>query len=102
MEQHADEPCVYFTDDYFAPITQDLLQLMYFEDFYVTNDRGYEDMLGYLADSDSFVAYIDISKYWSSGYKPEDILSGIAAQTDYHSAELLYQNGLSATYVISK
>lgn len=102
VEQHAGEPCVYFTDDYFAPITQDLLQLMYFENFYVTNDQGYEDMLDYLAGSDSFVAYIDISEYWSSGYKPEDILSGIAAETDYDKADLLYQNGLSATYVISK
>ena len=102
VEQHAQEPCVYFTDDYFAPITQDLLQLMHFEDFYVTNDQGYEHMLDYLGDSGSFVAYIDISEYWSSGYKPEEILSGIAALTDYDSAELLYQNGLSATYVISK
>ena len=59
-------------------------------------------MLGYLGDSDSFVAYIDISEYWSSGYKPEEILSGIAAETDYDKADLLYQNGLSATYVITK
>ena len=102
VEQHADEPCVYFTDDYFAPITQDLLQLLHFENFYVTNDSGYADMLGYLGDSGSFVAYIDISEYWSSGYKPEEILADIAAQTDYDRAELLYQNGLSATYVISK
>ena len=102
VEQHADEPCVYFTDDYFAPITQDLLQLMHFENFYVTNDRGCADMLDYLGGSDSFVAYIDISEYWSSGYKPEEILALIAGETDYDEAQLLYQNGLSATYVISK
>lgn len=100
--QHADEPCVYFTDDYFSPITQDLLQLMYFEDFYVTNDSGLVSMLDYLGDSDSFVAYIDISEYWSSGYKPEEILESIAGETGYDKAQLLYQNGLSATYVISK
>ena len=102
VEQHADEPCVYFTDDYFAPITQDLLQLMHFENFYVTNDRGCADMLDYLGGSESFVAYIDISEYWSSGNKPEEILALIAGETDYDEAQLLYQNGLSATYVISK
>ena len=102
VEQHADEPCVYFTDDYFAPITQDLLQLMHFENFYVTNDRGCADMLDYLGGSESFVAYIDISEYWSSGYKPEEILALVARETGYDEAQLLYQNGLSATYVISK
>jgi hypothetical protein len=59
-------------------------------------------MLDYVGDSKEFVAYIDISEYWSSGYKPEEIIDKIAEISDYDTATLLYQNGLSATYVISK
>lgn len=102
VAQYADEPCVYFTDNYFAPLTQDLLQLIQFEDFYVTDENGCQDMLDYLEDRETFVAYIDISEYWSSGYDPETILENIRASTGYTQAELLYQNGLSTTYVITK
>lgn len=102
VEQHADEPCVYFTDNYFSPMTQDLLQLLHFQDFYVTDEKGCQQMLDYLDDSEEFVAYIDISEYWSSGYDPEKVIETIRETTDYDRAELLYQNGLSATYVIAK
>lgn len=101
-EQYAGEPCVYFTDNYFAPITQDLLQLMKFRDFYVTDENLSGDLEGYLQGSESFVAYIDISEYWSSGYDPETIINTLAESTAYSRAQLLYQNGLSVTYVISK
>ena len=30
VAQHAQAPCVYMTDDYFAPVTEDLLQLLAF------------------------------------------------------------------------
>lgn len=102
VEQHAEEPCVYFTDNYFSPMTQDLLQLLHFADFYVTDENGCRDMLDYLGDREEFVAYIDISETWSSGYDPEEIIKNIRENTDYDRAELLYQNGLSATYVIAK
>ena len=102
VEQHAEEPCVYFTDNYFSPMTQDLLQLLHFQDFYVTDENGCRDMLDYLDGCGEFVAYIDISETWASGYDPEEIIANIRANTDYDRAELLYQNGLSATYVISK
>jgi hypothetical protein len=59
-------------------------------------------MLDYVGDSQAFVAYIDISEYWSSGYDPDEIINKIAELSDYDTATLLYQNGLSATYVISK
>ena len=102
VEQYAEEPCVYFTDNYFAPLTQDVLQLLHFKDFYVTDENGYLDMLDYLEGSEQFVAYVDISEYWSSGYDPEEIIGNIRENTEYTQAELLYQNGLSATYVIAK
>ena len=52
--------------------------------------------------ADEFVAYVDISEFWSSGYDPNKIISALADASDYDKAELLYQNGLSATYLISK
>jgi hypothetical protein len=101
VEAVSDEPCVYFTDNYFAPLTQDTIQLLYFNDFYVVDDSC-QGMLDYIGDSQEFVAYIDISEYWSSGYDPDEIINKIAELSDYDTATLLYQNGLSATYVISK
>ena len=83
-------------------MTQDLLQLLHFEDFYVTDENGCRDMLDYLGGCGEFVAYIDISETWSSGYDPEKIIANIRENTDYDKAGLLYQNGLSATYVIAK
>ena len=79
-----------------------MLQLLHFKDFYVTDKNGYLDMLDYLEGSEQFVAYVDISEYWSSGYDPEEIIGNIRENTEYTQAELLYQNGLSATYVIAK
>lgn len=102
VEQHSSAPCVYFTGNYFAPMTQDLLQLMVFDDFYVTDENGTMDMLDYIGSSEEFVAYIDISEYWSSGYDAEALIEKIAGSTEFDNAQLLYQNGLSTTYVISK
>lgn len=99
-EEHSDEPCVYFTDNYFEPITQDLMQLMYFDDFYVTDQEHMTDIIPYVGDADSFVAYIDISEFWSSGYDAEELLSELMQNTGVTRAELLYQNGLSVTYVL--
>ena len=100
--EHAHEPCVYFTDNYSAPMTQDFLQLIIFDDVYVTDTKSLDGMLDYIGDSDEAVVYIDISEFWSSGYDADEVLAGISAASDYDSAALLYQNGLSATYVISK
>ena len=58
--------------------------------------------LDYVGGADEFVAYVDISEFWSSGYDPDKIISALADASDYDKVELLYQNGLSATYLISK
>ena len=83
-------------------MTQDLLQLLIFDDVYVTDKEHAADILDYVGDSGEFVAYFDISEFWGSGYKPEEIIDIVLSGTDYTTAELLYQNGLSATYLISK
>ena len=100
VAEHSDDPCVYFTDNYFEPMTQDILQLMAFDDLYVTDENGYMDMLGYTGDAPEVVAYIDISEYWSSGYDADKIIADVTANTPYTRAQLLYQNGLSITYVL--
>lgn len=102
VAEHSDDKCVYFSDNRFEAITQDLLQLMAFDDFYVSDDTELTGALDYVGGADEFVAYVDISEFWSSGYDPDKIISALADASDYDKAELLYQNGLSATYLISK
>ncbi len=99
LAHYADAPCVYFTDNHFEPMTQDLEQLMLFDRVYVTDKEHCAQAADYAGDAGVLVGYIDISEYWSSGYDPEEIIALTAAQTDFDRAELLYQNGLSATYV---
>ena len=102
VAEHSDDKCVYLSDNRFEAITQDLLQLMAFDDFYVSDDTELTGALDYVGGADEFVAYVDISEFWSSGYDPDKIISALADASDYDKAELLYQNGLSATYLISK
>ena len=104
LAPYAAGPCVYLTDDYFAPVTQDLLQLMSFDDLFLTGDPECEELDAYLAarESDSCVVFIDVSKFWSSGFEPEEMLPRLLASTDYASSELLYENELSVTYLLTK
>ena len=102
LAEYAQAPCVYLSENHFEPITQDLLQLMTFDKFYVTEDDRLENALDYIGTADKAVVYIDISEFWSSGYDDEALIRSIADMSDFDSAEVLYQNGLSATYVISR
>lgn len=102
LAEHADAPCVYFSEDHFEPITQDLLQLLTFDEFYVNEDDSVDKALGYIGDADKAVVYIDISVFWSSGYDAEALKEEILAASDFETADVLYQNGLSATYLLSK
>ena len=102
LAEYAEAPCVYFSEDHFEPITQDLLQLITFEEFFVTDENSIDKAMDYIASADTAVLYIDISEFWSSGYDDEAIINNIAQQSDFDSAEVLYQNGLSVTYVIHK
>lgn len=99
LAEHSGSPCVYFTDEHFEPMTQDLGQLTAFDEVYVTDREHCAAVADYTGDAPEFVGYIDISEYWSSGYDEADILARVAADTGYKRAEPLYQNGLSATYV---
>ena len=102
LEARADAPCVYFSDNHFEPLTEDLIQLLTFDEVYVTDDQDLAPMLDYVGDADEVVVYIDTSVFWSSGYDADEILGRIRAETDYKQAEELFTTGLSTTYVISK
>lgn len=101
-------PCVYFCDNdpgHLGPITQDILQLRLYEDVFVTRDNFSDELSDYIEDhgsNDSLVVYISINKSWGSGYSPEDIISLICDNTDYKSAERLYNFELSDTYLFKK
>jgi len=103
-EAHGSDPCVYMTDNYFPPVTQDLIQLLYFDDVFFTGDPDSPALDRYLAqaDADACVVYIDISVFWSSGFDPEVMVPQLLASTDYTDSSLLYANGLSRTYLLTK
>ena len=102
LAQHSDSPCVYVTEDYFAPITQDFLQLLTFDEFYINEDDSLDKAIDYIGNADSAVVYVDISEFWSSGYDHEAVIKDIADISEFDRAEVLYQNGLSITYLITK
>ena len=89
---------------YFAPVTQDLLQLLTFDDVCVAEDASSPLLKGYLeeADSDECVVYIDISDFWGSGFDPDEMLAELLAETDYTASQHLYHNALSDTYLLTK
>ena len=101
--EHGEEPCVYLTG-FFYPPTQDLGELLYFEDVFLTADPDSPALDDYLErrGGESCVVYIDVSKVWSSGFDPEQMLAAFLASTDYTSCEPLYENGLSVTYLLRK
>ena len=103
VAEHAEDPCLYLTG-YFAPPTQDLGELLAFADFFVTEDPDSPALDAYLArrPGDECVVFIDVNAFWSSGFDPAEMLPALIATTEYTQWELLYENGLSVTYLLRK
>ena len=103
LAAHAEVPCVYLTG-YYAGVTQDMLQLMTFDEVYVTENPGSERLREYLEikDSDEMVVYIDIDSMWGSGFDPNTELRALEEHTGYTEAEHLYQYALSDTYLLRR
>ena len=103
VEAHADAPCLYLTE-YYAGVTQDMLQLMVFDEVYVTGDPASEALETYLAQKDSgeLVVYVDIDSMWGSGFAPDAMLDELEKATGYTEAEHLYQYALSDTYLLRR
>lgn len=104
LAPYQQSPCVYMTDNFFQPITQDLLQLMNFEEFFMTDRADSPALREYLAGHgwEECVVYIDTSAFWSSGFVPEEMLPELIAATDYTGWEPLYSNQLSAAFLLTK
>lgn len=105
MSLHSDEPCVFMTDNYFSTITEAIQQLLYFDNFYISNDPysdGIDDYIAGFEDADECVVYIDVNDFWSSGYSAEEMLPQLIESTDFNSYETLYKNGLTETYLLKK
>ena len=103
VEEYADDPCIYMTE-YYAGVTQDMLQLMKFEDVYVTGDPASPGLAEYLEaeDCDECIVYIDVSAFWGSGFNAPEMLDDLLSETDYTSFEPLYNYALSNTYLLRK
>lgn len=106
-EEHDSLPCVYISNGYFAPITQDLLQLKHFESFIVTDSADSPFLRSYLGDATEIVLFIDTNKFWSSGYDSKSVLQDFL-NIGYEDQKLLYtydyegNGGLSETYLLQK
>ena len=103
VQAHSSAPCVYITGC-FPAITQDMLQLMIFNNVYITEDPGSDGLASYLAKNsdEECVVYIDTDGMWGSGFDSSQILEELLSETDYTSAEPLYHYALSDTYLLTK
>ena len=90
--------------EYYSGVTQDMLQLMQFEDVFVTGDPASPSLAEYLdsRNSDECIVYIDVSEFWGSGFNAPETLDSLLSETDYTSFEPLYSYALSNTYLIRK
>lgn len=105
IDGYADVPCIYFDNNFNAPLTNDAPQLIRFEDVFVSNNTNSEAMKNYLnkyGDPDEIIVYIDINDFWSSGYKADEILKELGENTGYKNHEKLFSSFLSETYIVSK
>ena len=81
-----------------------MLQLIAFEDVYVTEDPASDGLAAYLegkADEEC-VVYIDVDSMWGSGFDSGEVLEELFRETDYSAAEPLYRYALSDTYMLTK
>ena len=103
VSAHAGAPCLYLTEYYAGP-TQDMLQLMAFDEVYVAGDPESPALAEYLEreNADELVVYIDIDSMWGSGFDPGEMLEELEAATGYAEEEHLYQYALSDTYLLRR
>lgn len=108
IRANAAKKCVYLDNGYSAPLTQDALQLMQFDNFFVTNDLYSKELIDYLGDADEAVFYVDNNARWSSGYKRAEAVEQFGRATGMSNAEELYsqnysgEGGLSVVYLMKK
>ena len=79
-----------------------MLQLMSFDEVYVTEDPASPGLQAYLAEKSSpeCVVYVDVSSFWGSGLDPDAVLPVLLQEADYESFEAMYGFGLSEAFLL--
>lgn len=101
LAPYTDAPCVYFTDNNWIMMTQDLMELTQFENVFTTNDPGSPALKQYLdheGSAETIVVYVDTDEEWSSGFDAEQFTNNMMQQYDFTKKELLFRFGGSETY----
>ena len=101
LDEHAEAPCVYLTG-HFEPLTQDLIQLLRFDEVYITEDPAAPALKERTAGARECVVFIDTSAYWSSGFDPQVMLPALMEETGFTGVQPLYSYELSETYLLTK
>ena len=104
LSQYSESPCLFITDEHFEGPTQSFIQLLSFDSVFMSSNPDSAALDDYLAGfgSDVCVVYIDVDKFWSSGFDAEEMLSRILESTEFESSDMLYSYGLTQTYLLSK
>lgn len=104
VEEYDDNPCVFFAGNYNAPITGSMLQLIRFDEVYITDDPKSEKLGQYLdnhKNAEQVVLYIDVDEFWSSGFNAEEKLNEFIENNGYSQYIPLYTSGISETYLVT-
>ena len=96
--------CIFFDDNYIAPLVEDILQLLYFDEIFLTGNSPKEGIWKHINSSaeENLVVFIDIDNFWSSGFNAPEVLNEIISNTNYYRPKFLFSNGLSETYVLCR
>ena len=108
VSAHSADPCIYLTDGYISPITQDAPQLLCFNSVFITGNPSSEKISEYIGDADEVIVYVDVNKFWTKGFDPDAAINEIMQANGFTDSALLYRycysiyDGLSETYIISR
>lgn len=108
VSECSSDPCLYFTDGYFSPLTQDALQLMRFDSVYVTDSVSDPEIERYVGTADEIAVYVDTGTFWSSGFSPDEYISALRDFYGFNEARVLYKydfeysGGLSDAFILSR
>ena len=105
LKDYSDNPCVFVDNNYSSPLTENLLQLMQFKTFLVTNNIDSKALQDYIQSNpkkDNVVLYIDTNKFFSSGYEAKELLKNIKIKNGYNTHKHLYNNYSVEVYLLTK
>lgn len=91
-------------DNSTAALTQECLEVREVKELYTVNASGAERIDDILSDKNTqngIVIWVDVSKYWSSGYNSAEIINSILNSGRFSKSELLYKHGLAEAYYIN-